>query len=183
MKKFLLTLFIAVSVSTITHAQEKVTDKASQPKSNLETFLDQSGSLIKKEYVTIGKVKGINVQVLKITDLIKNSTVSGLRLEGITTSSYSSDSKIAFLDSDEIENFIKAIDYINSNILNLPAAGSTEVIYSSRGGFSGGAFVDSKNKWSTFMQLEKYDSRSMFFLSAEDFSQMKDLIVQAKAKI
>ena len=60
----------------------------------------------------------------------------------------------------------------------------TEVTFKSRTGFEAGAYYDTgKSKWTAYMQLSKYDSKSSVFLNTDDFSTFLTLIEQAKTKM
>jgi len=98
MKYLFITLLILLSLNSV--AQIKKTDDA--PKSQLEVFSERAGSMIKKEYFDVGKVNHITFQVLKLTDILTNTTVVGLRMEGQSSGTYST-TKAAFIDADEVD--------------------------------------------------------------------------------
>src|SRR5688500_14886431 len=66
--------------------------------SKIESFSLKKGSLIKKDFATLGFVRKIEVQTLKLTDVVTGNTVSGIKLK---TSGHSE--KICFLDADEVD--------------------------------------------------------------------------------
>lgn len=177
MKK-LFTILMLSSILTAAYSQEKTTTA----KSNLESFSEISGSFSKKEFTNIGKTKSIVVQTLVVTDMITKKALKGIKLSGFAYASYGSSEKSAFLDEDEIENFLKAISFIGANVFNsaIPA-NDVEYNFYGRSGFSAGAFNDSKGKWNSYVKLEKYDSKSFFSMTPEDFAQLADLITKAKA--
>src|ERR1051326_7279912 len=74
---------------------------APKDQSNIEKFSAKSGTLIEKQFVDIGSLKQVKVQLLIITDMIVGSKVSGVRLEYVASSRYSSDTKVTFLRSEE----------------------------------------------------------------------------------
>lgn len=179
MKKALLLVTISLSC-LLSLAQQKQTE--AQQKSKIELFSDKSGSLVKKEIIDIGLLNSIKFQVEKLTDVSVNTTISGLRLEGPSTSSYSKRDFIAFLDSDEIESFAKAIEYL-IGASNKPVPDNyVEYNFTSRSGFRAGSFK-SKDKWDVYIQIDKYDSNSEYFLTANELSNIKDLLTQVKAKL
>ena len=81
--------------------------------SNAEAFSAKAGTLMQKEFVEIGTVKKAKVQVLYYTDLISNIKKSALKFEYDVVSSYSTDTKVAILDVDEIDGLMKSIKLIN----------------------------------------------------------------------
>ncbi|MFN8291603.1 MAG: hypothetical protein U0U70_15205 [Chitinophagaceae bacterium] len=172
-------LFAVLFVSSITICQTKPADKTE--KSKLETFTLKTGSLIKKEFLPVGSAGKVEVSVLKLSDLVANTTISGIRFETSVQRSYGSSSKYCFLDSDEIDGLIKSGNLLLSS-LNQPAETYTEYQFTSRDGFQAGAFL-SKKQWSYFLKLDKYDSDSNVWLEREDFQKLIDLLGQAKAKL
>ena len=172
MKKMLL-IVIALSTINLSYAQVKKSQDVS--KSNLEDFSETSGSLIKKEFTDVGKLRSVKIQLLKITNLATNISQSGLRIEsqGVIT-------HVAFLDADEIDAFLKTIDYITDNVLDTDPSGNyTEYNFISRGGFSAGAFNYSK-KWVFYMKPEKFSSDSQIDFSKEDLIKIKEAVLQVK---
>jgi hypothetical protein len=156
-----------------------------QPKerelSNIEKFSAKSGTLIEKKFIDIGSVKSVKVRVLRLTDLVSNARMSGVRLEYEHSGRLGSDTKIAFLDPDEVDGLLKSIDVLKSKVFISNPDSYTEVEFNSRGGFEAGGFF-SKGEWATFLKLERFDRDSFVFLKPEDFDVLKDLLQQAKAK-
>jgi hypothetical protein len=152
--------------------------------SNAEIFSAKAGTLIEKQFIDIGKCKSVEVKVLKLKDLNDNSGFSALRLEYESVSSYSTDTKIASLDKDEIDGLIKSIKNLQTNVFSTTRDIYTEVTFKSRTGFECGAYFDvSKGLWKAYMQLEKYDSKSNVFLSVDELSTFLSLVESAKLKM
>ena len=139
---------------------------------------------MEKQFFDIGKVKGLEVKVLKFKDLNSGTTKNSLRFEYAVKSSYSSDTKIAALDADEIDGLIKSIKNLQTNVFPSTKDVYTEVTFKSRTGFEAGAYYNvEKNKWTAYVQVEKYDRNSMLLLIPEDFGILLSLIEQAKTKM
>ena len=152
--------------------------------SNADQFSAKAGTLIEKQFINIGIVKGVEVEVLKLKDLNDGLTKSALRLKYDVKSSYSNDTKIASLDSDEIEGLIKSIKNLQNNVFTSTREIYTEVTFKSRTGFEAGAYYEpTKSKWSAYIQISKYDSKSLVFLNVDDFASLLSLIEQAKTKL
>ena len=150
--------------------------------SNAEAFSAKAGTLMQKEFVEIGTVKKAKVQVLYYTDLISNIKKSALKFEYDVVSSYSTDTKVAILDVDEIDGLMKSIKLMQDKVMVTVPTNYTEVYYRSRGGFEGGCFT-SKGAWSCYLKLEKYDSKSYVWLESADLTTLYGLLEQAKAKM
>lgn len=150
--------------------------------SNAELFSSQAGTLIEKEFIDVGNIGKIEIQILKITDMISGQSIRSLRIEKKVRETYSTDTKIAHLDSDEIDGLIKSIKIIKESVFGTTAKNYTEITFKSRSGFEAGCFW-SKNDWSTYLKIEKYDRESMVWLNRDDFDQLLELLELAKSKI
>jgi retron-type reverse transcriptase len=165
--------------STLAFSQNQTVDRE---QSNIEKFSAKSGTLIEKQFVDVGNLKGVKVQLFIITDMLSNSKASGLRMEYVATGRYSSDSKIAVLDQDELDGLIKSINILKTKVFNTTRDSYTEIIFRSRSGFEAGGYY-SDGKWKTFMKLERFDKDSYIFLQPEDFDALAELLQQAKQKL
>ncbi len=181
MKKTTLTLLIALS-GLISFGQQQIAKAKDQELSNAGKFSDRSGSLIQREFIDIGTLKKCDIQIAIFTDLISGQKSTAVRFEYQYKSSYSSDTKVALLDGDEIEGLIKSIKIIQEKIFPTTATNYTEVNFKSRSGFVAGCFSDKKS-WTTFMKLDKYDGNSYVFMEKEDLGKLLDLMQQAKSKL
>jgi hypothetical protein len=178
--KTISTLFIALLMTTLAFSQAKIEKQTTQA----EQFSATAGTLIEKQFVDIGKVKGISVQVMKLKDLNSGTTKSALRFEYDYKSSYSSDTKVATLDLDEIDGLLKSMNNLKTNVFPSTRDVYTEVTFRSRTGFEAGSYYDvDKKKWVAYCKLEKFDNNSEVFLNTDDFSAMLVFVEQAKAKM
>lgn len=178
MKKLLVVL-ISIMTFTASYGQTNTKEKEL---SNAEKFSSKSGTLIEKEFVDVGTLKKVEIKVIHYTDLISNESVSALRFEYEVTGSYSSDTKIASLDADEIDGLIKSIKMMQESVFTSTPTNYTEVTYQSRGGFEAGCYW-SKGDWSTYLKLEKYDGKSYVFLKKDDFPELLKLLEKAKTML
>jgi len=151
--------------------------------SNAELFSSQAGTLIEKEFIDIGNVGKTKIQILKITDMISGKSIRSLRIEHKIKAGYSTETKIASLDSDEIEGLIKSINIIKENIFGSIANNYTEITFQSRSGFKAGCFWNIKNEWTIYLQIKKNDRESMVFLKKEKFNDFLNLLELAKNKV
>lgn len=177
MKKAFLILILTTTCGFAQNAQTK-----EQETSNAEKFSKKVGSLMQRVYFEIGTVKGAKLTVVHYTDLMTQVKQSALRFEYESADKYSTDTKKAVLDADEIDGLIKSINIIMHNVLSVNPTEYTEVDFRTRGGFEAGCFW-SKLKWSTYLKLEKYDGKSYVWLEPEDFSVLLKLLEQAKVKL
>lgn len=159
--------------------EEKTTSKALQ-------FLAKDGSFNLKEFYDLGTVKGIQCQVLIITDVVRNEKIGCLRVEKDYYSSYSSssDSYIGTLDFDELDACIKSINYIKETLLPSQPEVYTESQYKTRDNVQVGAFYDTKKKtWTAFMYTKGHTSRSAAFFDSSNLTELAEIMVRAKDMI
>jgi hypothetical protein len=178
MKKILLLTFLA-AISLNSFAQSTTKEK---DQSNAEIFSAKSGTLMQKEFLALSNIKNCKIEVLHFTDLITSSKQSGLKFSMDVVSSYSTDTKTAMLDADEIDGLMKSIKLIQEKVLITTPATYTEVNYRSRSGFEAGCFT-SKGSWSCYLKLEKYDSKSYVWINTEDLANLYSILEQAKTKM
>ena len=174
----LVALFVSINV----FCQQQVAKSKVEEISNAEKFSDRSGTLIKKEFESVGNLNKCLIQIALYTDLISGQKSTAVRFEYEHQSSYSSDTKIALLDADEIDGLIKSLKIIQEKILPTSISNYTEVSFRSRSGFSAGCF-SKKDSWSAYMKLERYDSDSYVWLDKDDLSKLLNLMEQAKLKL
>lgn len=177
MKSFVfLVAFLAPVILMSQDSKEKASTQA-------EEFSAQSGTLMERAFVDIGTVKNLKVRVLKIKDLISSKEVNALRFEYETGGTYGS-TKIASLDSDEIDGLVKSIKALQNSVFTSTREVYTEVTFKSRSGFQAGAYFSvDKSKWTGFVQVDKFDSKSLVFITPEDFTKLLELVEMAQKKM
>ena len=166
------------------YAQDTTRDSTQQSK--IETKLLTKGILVRKEFIPLGIIQSKNtrldVEILKLEDLTNTGKTYGVKINYETSSGYSTSTKSAFIDRDEIKDVIIALKKINEEILKTVPNGYTEVIYICRSGYQIGMYYDKSKKWQAYMRLEKYNSNSDVFLEAEALLTLQILLQQAQAK-
>lgn len=179
--KALAFLFLASLFSSSLVAQDAKTVKT---QSQTDEFSAQTGTLFQKEFVDVGKIKGLKVQVQRTTDLLTKKSLNGIRFEYEYQASYGSDTKISVIDKDEVAALESSLVMIKSTIMPSTMANYTEVAFTSRSGFQAGCYNEAgKPDWTPFVKVEKFDSKSYVFMKAEDLDQLIALIQSAKAQL
>src|SRR5690242_4249731 len=69
-------IVLLILIPAITYSQASKEPKESQEKSKIETFSLKTGSLIKKDFATLGYVKKVEVQTLKLSDVLMGTAIS-----------------------------------------------------------------------------------------------------------
>lgn len=171
-----LILFLLMPFSVL--AQSELTT------SNFEKIESSYSSFSEKMFYDIGKVKGLKFQVVKLTNILKKESIKSLRLEYVYKTQYTSDTKVAVLDADEIDGLLSALKYIQTTVLPETRNEYCEITFKSRSGFRAGVYFDfEKLLWKPFLQLKQFDSNSSVFLPIEDFPSLILLINKANESI
>jgi hypothetical protein len=177
MKKILILLLICINIYAYSQDDEK------SKISKLESFAELSGTLIKKEFIDIVKLKNLTVQLYNVTDLNKNIYIKGIKL---STTSYNrisgSTEHSSVLDADEIDGLIKSIEF-SISVLNERPLSYTEYIYKSRDGLKFALFSNDKGEWTPVMQLNKYKSDSYIIFKTEELKPLAEIFKAAKNKL
>ena len=175
-------LLIAVLSTSYSSAQEetKLESNEIRGKSKVEEYYSTTGILLEKQFHQIGNVKGVEVQMLQVIDLGAKTEMRALRFEMSISTQYSSDTKVAVIDKDEVEGLVRALELIQVSVIPTTRNAYTEVSYTSRSGFQVGCYFDAKKvQWKAFVQVDKYSSRSHVFMNNEDLGQLTEFIKQA----
>jgi len=158
--------------------------KNDKQQSQAEEFSNRAGVLIESEFINIGVVSEVIVQVVHHKDLIQNTKKSALYFEYVYKTSIVSLVKKAYLDVDEIEGLIKSIKNIQTNALTKLPESYTEVTFKSKTGFKAGAyFKPNVGKWMGFVKLNDYDDNSFTTMFAKDLQLLLELLEKAKIKL
>ena len=117
MKQFVVTLMCVLLACVPVFAQSQVKEEIPESKSKSLEFLKADGTFIVKEFYDLQKVKGVECQVLIMSNAVSGTKMGCLRLETNYRSQYSSDSYIGTLDSDELDACIQSLEYIKKHIV------------------------------------------------------------------
>ena len=159
---------------------ETVESTETRSKSKAEEFYSSSGKLIEKQFHDLGTVKGLEVQMLQVIDLGERTEVRALRFEMTYSTQYTSQSKIAVIDKDEVAGLIQALKLIQEKVIPTTRNTYTEVSFTSRSGFLVGSFFDVKKlQWRAYVRVDQYSSNSTVYMSTEELAQLLALVEQA----
>lgn len=182
MKKLLLLFLLSPIIACSQQPGMRSVKKEKEPdKQTLETFSAETGTLIEKTFIDVGKIGNARVQILVLKNLISGDKSKGIRFEKPTGKQYGNDA-ISFIDEDEVEGLLKSIAIIKGKILPTTPSNYQEVNFNSRSGFGAGCFW-SKNKWSSYLKINKSDSDSYIWLGDGDLDTFDQLLTDAKAKL
>ncbi len=183
MKKiFFILSFVILSLGCF--AQDKAKEEIPESKSDAVAFLTKEGTFLKKDFYDLKNVKGVEFQVLVMTDVNNNKKIACLRLITKHKSSYTSDTYIGTLDSDEIDECINALNHILNVLMPTIPDTYTEVSYKTKDGVEIGAYCDEeKNKWTVFVKTKSYTPRSTEWFGADNLPNLITRLTEAKDMI
>ncbi|MCC7507713.1 MAG: hypothetical protein IT259_20555 [Saprospiraceae bacterium] len=156
--------------------------------SRAEEMSAKSGTLIERRFNDLSQVKGINIQILTVIDLVTKDSINALYLSYVKSSTYSTDTKTAILDKDELAGLITSLRIITNEFQSERAA-YTEITFMCGSGFKAGAYFDpspgalQKKKWIGFVRLEQFDSNSQVFLSVDDLKMFLQIVEIANQRM
>ena len=143
-------------------------------KSKTELFAETAGSLIERQFMTIGSAAKIEVSVMKVRNLLTDVSYRALRLE------YGVGTRIAVLDSDEVEALLLTIKKMNDEIFSSLRPVYTEVYFRSRSGFELGAYcMAATDYWTPYIKMDSWQSNANIFLRPRKYKQLISLIQRA----
>lgn len=154
---------------------------------SVSRFLANRGAIVVKETRPIGRLKGehgdavsAETMILNIVKGTKKDTSYGIRLER-SSSSGDFDSAV-FIDYDELDELIGAIDFISNTATQLQgkARDYTEVTYSTKDSAKVG-FYHSKDGQLAFLMLS--DHRGNTFLPVHRLAVLKQILQDAKSHL
>ena len=179
MKRFWLIVCFICFLTGVSLAQEK--SDVPESKSKSVEFLNSNGTFLVKEFYDLQKIKGVECQVLIMTNVVSGKKMGCLRLETHYKSGYSDDSYIGTLDADELDACIQSLEYIKDTLLPSTPSVYTEAQYKTNDGVQFGAYYS--KKWTAFVYTKSYTSRSAEFLGADNISSFIDVMKEAKRLI
>ncbi len=148
-----------------------------------EQFANQTGVLISKQYVELGFMDLIDFRLVKMKNNFTNDTAFGVRLEYLPGNELISSVKVAYIDDDEIDGLIRAIDIFQSSILNYRYAYAADFTFRCRSGLVVGYYYEAeKAKWDPFIQIQYKDPQSTIRVENDNFDYLKKLLKDAKSK-
>lgn len=163
---------------------KSVAQDSTKPRTRIDSFSLASGTFNERQFIHVGNISGIEVQIITVTNLISNERVAGLHFEAVTSMWGVMRTGTANLDADEIDGLIRSFKYIKSNVINNKTNDYTEYNYTSKGYFEAGCFSQKKQGgWKLYIQLDKFNDQSIISLSIDNIDDLIKFLEDAKNKI
>lgn len=152
-----------------------------EPRTKLEAFQVEPGTVIIKGYSEIGEVLAlgdVKVMALEFTDATTGRKQSGVRIE-IKESVRLENTDRSFIDYDEIEALLKGIDYISKATSDVTKLKMFEATYKTKGSFSVTTFNNNSGEITATVNIRSVS----VFLSLPKLAELRTLIAQAKKNL
>ncbi len=131
-------VFLFVSMCSL-RAQEQEDCIPAPPATKLELFSNQTGSVLIRGFSRIGSIRGRGLVTVAAIE-IRDANNAKLRVTGLSftvkEAEPSAKEKISFVDYDEIDSLLKAIEYISGADHNITRLANFVANYKTKGDFS-----------------------------------------------
>ncbi len=173
-------LFIANSGAVFAETTE-----SEKPKTKLEAFQQQTGSVLIKGYTEIGEIIStapstsiVQVRAMEFVSAATKKKAMGIIVEITKVSSRMNvtGSDRAFIDYDEVSDLLKGVDYISKATSVVTKHKQFEVKYTTKGDFSATTFNDSDGNIKASIDVGRISAH----VPMDKFSEFRGFIVKAK---
>ena len=174
--------FLALSSALVVAQQTEEAERG--PKTKLEAFQAQTGTVVIKGYSEIGRVAAlgsVEVNAMELTDATTGRKQSGVLIE-IKESGRLQNTGRSFIDFDEVDALLKGLDYISKATSDVTKLGMFEATYKTKGYFSATTFSGGSGKIEAAVK-SGYIRPANAYLSLQQLAELRALIVKAKQKL
>ena len=142
--------------------------------------ISNSGSLVHYDIYKIGKLKGIDVSVQKVT--VDTTQISYINLRKDCGGEYYYSWEDAMIFSKELPSFYSAVTTIKNN-LDRTVDHEERFAYVTKDNIALLTSCETGSNWTTRFSVDSHKSNSVINLSASEIDTMLGLIKQAEAKL
>lgn len=179
-------LLFFIFLPFVAQGEIKEDEKSKEPATKLEAFIAKKGKLIIKDSYEIALISGMYGSSLKLSSLLlyepgqESQKLKGLRIE-INESGRLQRSNVSFLDFEEGESLLRAINYMIDLSSKWQAIEKdyTEVTFSTKGDFYMGFYQ--KGKGQTVYSSSGYINKAQCFMALKDLTAMKEAVEKGLA--
>lgn len=180
---FLVLIFLVLTISVF--AQNDTASR--KPQTKIEQMALKEGAVIKKEFHDLGNINGVQVDLLTVTEVNGDQSIT---LKGVKFSTYSSlgsssYERSSYIDADEINGVLKFVDFVRQ--INIMPEVYTEYVYNSKGDFKAATYTAKKfgsNKlsgdWVLVVYGDKYYSSSAKYIPQKYINDFYTILTRAK---
>jgi hypothetical protein len=156
----------------------------SKPRTVIEEYTLKSSILFKREFIDIGTTNKLTVQVLKLTNMSNEITISGIKLSWVLSSLSASSyyPRSSFIDRDEIDDLSNSIFKMTSTLNQIPPINYTEYNFITKSGFEVGILSQGQSKqWRAYVKNEFRNSQILFNIN--ELQKLQQLLQIAKSQL
>lgn len=181
MKNLVVLILLTFSISFI-FAQDNL------QKTKIEEAVFTNSSLFKQEVFSLDNVPEFRIDALKVTNLEKFSSTSGLRIVHKIQTGKELKTFYNYIDTEEIDGLITSLQYMKIILKSKTVPGNyTEVKFTTKSGFQIMLFtvlnVQNKLDWSFQVLTNISNEKSLVALSNDAIDKLQKMMEQAKAKL
>jgi hypothetical protein len=181
--KNLFALLISVLAAFPTSAQQPSSEQS--PKTKLETFSAQTGSVIIQGFTTIGVLHGeygsVTVTAKEFTNATSGKKEHGIMIEVREAGRIEREHR-SFIDFDEIEPLMKGIDYVAKVDRSATKLQEFQADYRTKGELEITTFSNSDGSISAAVKSGRIGGATAF-LKLQDLQRLRELIIASKTKL
>jgi hypothetical protein len=179
--------FVAVALTCANcQAQQPIKAASQEPKTQLEAFEKQTGTVIIKSFSTVGSVSSlgnVSVECVEFTNVSTGKRQLGIVIE-VKESGKIERSNRSFIDYDEIEPLLKGVDYISKVTSQSTKLHDFEAIYKTKGDVTITTFSSSSSDKVEAAVTSGYIGAATAYIStAQLAADFRVLIIRAKSKL
>jgi hypothetical protein len=163
-------------------------EESKEPSTDIERFQAATGDVIIKGFEKTGTSmrgkfkRNLTVEARELIRVNAGDKSFGIVVEVKETSGSYPKTGRSFVDYDELDSLVEGINYISNVDETASSLSSIEATYSTNGGVEISAYTyEGKLEYS--ISAGKYQSVSIFLISAMDLTTFKELVVAAQARI
>lgn len=154
----------------------------------IEAAVFTKGFLYKQEVFSVDNIPAFRIDALKITNLEKFSSISGLRVVHKVQIGKELKTFNNYIDADEIDGLITTLQYMKTILKSKTVPGSyTEIKYITKSGFQVMLFtvLNDQNKldWNFIAQTNISNEKTIVALISNDMDKIQKALEQAKGKL
>lgn len=141
----------------------------------IDVFRLNPSRVIHRDFVMVGEIKGLKIQVVHHTDLRTQEKITGVRFDCIQYRSYGQYCLTASLDQDEFESVLFTLNSLLEHYFTTNPDSYEDVIFKTINSFEIGGYF-SNGYWEGFVY---FSSKYTYFKNIE-FLKLRDMLLRAK---
>jgi hypothetical protein len=179
---------LAFSSLSIAYAQNRASTPPSGPKTRIEAFESQAGTVIVRGYSKAGELKGVfggvvRVQAMEFADATNGKKEYGIGID-VTETDRIERSNRSFIDYDEIASLLKGIEYVSKLDKSVTPLEQFQADFRTKGDFRVSTFSSSTRNNEIMATISSGSiGETSVFVRMADLLKFRDIVVSAKGMV